>query len=81
MKKLAIVGLLALSACASDDSVCQSYGAAPGSDNYYQCRMARQAQRSQAVQNFNWTPTVSAPPRQTTCTSRPVGQDINTVCQ
>ncbi len=30
---------------ASDDSACQSYGAQPGSEAYFQCRMAKDQQR------------------------------------
>jgi hypothetical protein len=30
---------------ASDDGQCQSYGAAPGSQEYYQCRMTLNQQR------------------------------------
>jgi hypothetical protein len=32
---------------ASDDADCRSYGAQPGSDAYYQCRMAKDQQRQQ----------------------------------
>lgn len=30
---------------AGDNSACQSYGAAPGSQEYFQCRMAKDQQR------------------------------------
>ena len=36
---------------ARDDALCQSYGAAPGTDAYVQCRMVQEAQRRQAVAN------------------------------
>jgi hypothetical protein len=36
---------------AQDDSVCQSYGATPGSDAYVQCRMVQQARRDQVLRD------------------------------
>lgn len=35
---------------ASDDAQCQSYGAAPGSPMYVQCRMQLDGQRTQAAE-------------------------------
>jgi hypothetical protein len=35
----------AIAAAAADDSSCQSYGAQPGSQAYFQCRMAKDQQR------------------------------------
>ena len=56
---------------AKDDSLCQSYGAKPGTDIYIQCRMQadtrRQAFRAQVMSD-------------TTCTSNKVGGTVLTNC-
>jgi len=57
MKRAALLALLVLSGCASrqeiamdDDATCQSYGAAPGSPAYMQCRMQRDGIRQQGAE-------------------------------
>jgi hypothetical protein len=56
---MAAIGLLlVLTACATapqptaeqvDDAQCRSYGAQPGTQAYFQCRMAKDQQRQQAT--------------------------------
>lgn len=102
---LAIMLASCLSACATgptpaqiaaaDDASCQSYGASPGSDAYYQCRMAKDQQRQQAraalaaailsrpaPQPYYLPPPapVVAAPRPLNCTSMPVGSMVSTQC-
>jgi len=77
-----------------DADTCESYGAAPGSQAYMQCRMMRDqqhndnaARRQAAVQSAlsNWQASVNASrpvtmaPR--TCVSRPMGNQVITDCQ
>ena len=57
MRRIVFLGfsavlLLGMCGCASspasnDDMACQSYGAAPGTDAYFQCRMMKDQQRQQ----------------------------------
>jgi hypothetical protein len=81
---------------ASDDATCQSYGAPPGSQNYFDCRMnldqARAQNRRAAVQGLaNGLSAAgqqmsqraqSAPSTSTSthCTSQRNGNQIDTVC-
>jgi hypothetical protein len=47
----------------SDDAKCQSYGAAPGTQPYYQCRLAIDQQREQSSGLASAaTPQSAAPP-------------------
>jgi hypothetical protein len=47
---------------ASDDAICRSYGAKPGTDIYVQCRMAQAQQRATAEQAAYNTPPPSVDP-------------------
>jgi hypothetical protein len=104
MRKVVTTGicmsLLWLSACASaqqiasqDDATCRSYGASPGSQAYFDCRVMRDAQRAQgnrAVAQALATGLQDAgrqmsqrtpqPSTMTRCTSQRVGNGVDTTC-
>jgi hypothetical protein len=59
MRVYAIALLVTLGGCATqqqitatDDSVCRSYGAQPGSEAYVQCRMMKDQQHQDAAQSL-----------------------------
>ncbi|MFZ1963363.1 MAG: hypothetical protein WAU78_07830 [Roseiarcus sp.] len=62
---IALAPLLVLAACASapsDDAVCQSFGAIPGSDAYVSCRVHRESDRSARINALIDAPVYSPPP-------------------
>jgi hypothetical protein len=99
MKMLAVfIGFFLLSGCASrqeiaaaDDNDCASYGAQPGSQAYFQCRMMKDqqhnadaARRSAAIQNSlsDMSTNIRAPSTGNSqrCVSRQVGTQVVTDC-
>jgi Tfp pilus assembly protein PilV len=107
MRHIAIVGLLSigLAGCfgpspqeiaQNDDATCRSYGAQPGTDTYYQCRMSRDQQRDQAKaaflsaymanqnrpqpQPYYMPAPAPAPNRSVNCISNGVGTTVYTNC-
>lgn len=79
----------------ADDAQCRSYGAAPGSDLYVNCRMQLDSRRTQAdearrqmairmLMNNKQQPaqpySVQPVPAQVNCTSTTYGQTTNTNC-
>lgn len=96
----AVISLFVLSGCASrediamaDDNDCASYGASPGSQAYFQCRIMKDqqhnadaARRSAAIQNTlsDMQTNIRAPQMGGTgqrCVSRQVGTQVVTDCQ
>ena len=78
---------------AGDDAECRSYGAAPGTDAYFNCRMAKDRQRQQnraalaaalisspPPQPVYVSPQVVAPPPSVNCTSSRIGNQVHTNC-
>lgn len=100
MRIILLAGFLALAGCASreeiaeaDSSDCASYGAQPGSQAYFQCRMMKDqqhnadaARRSAAIQNTlsDMQTNIRPPPGAggtARCVSRQVGTQVVTDCQ
>jgi hypothetical protein len=66
LKACALLLLCLLPGCAAqiaerDDARCRSYGAAPGTDRYYQCRMQQDARRDAAIDELS-KPVAPPPP-------------------
>lgn len=98
---LIFMGFLTLSGCASreeiaaaDDADCAAYGAQPGSQAYFQCRMMKDqqhnadaARRSAAIQGAlsDMNTNIRAPQMgngtASRCVSRQVGTQVVTDCQ
>lgn len=86
---------VALAGCArhfaeQDDAKCQSFGARPGSREYYDCRMTMDTQRQAALRSAGASLSAAgarlgdkgqaAPNRSVSCSSRRVGSEIQTTC-
>lgn len=75
---------------ARDDAKCQSFGAAPGTRAYYDCRMTMDVERQRRLRQAgtNLGQNLSRlgdkggepPSRSTSCTSRRVGSEVQTSC-